>query len=141
MKSLAPTAAIILCSFVIVGCTQTRPAIPANPPATSYQVDSFELQESGRTQKVRGASVTPDFFQSVKEPPMLGRIFIPEDYSLGRRQVVVLNHRLWQQRFGADPRLIGTAMHLDGRTFTVVGVMPANFDIPPGTDMWIPRTN
>ncbi len=141
MKSIAPTAAIILFSFAIVGCVQTRPAIAANPPATSYQVDSFELYASGRTEKVRGATVTPAFFQSVKVPPMFGRIFIPEDYSLGQQQVVVLSHRLWQQRFGADPHLIGTAMRLDGRTFTVVGVMPENFDIPSGTDMWIPRAN
>src|SRR5580765_272228 len=103
MKSSAPLAvAGIVGCILIMGCIQTREANAPNPPATSYQVGSFELQDSGSTQKLRGASVTSAFFQSVKEPPLLGRGFLPEEYSSGRQQVVMLSQRFWQQRFGGD---------------------------------------
>jgi len=64
VKSSAPPAvAGVLGCILIAGCVQTREANVASPPATSYQVGSFELQESGSSQKVRGASVTPVFFR------------------------------------------------------------------------------
>ena len=140
MKSSAPLAvAGIVGCILIAGCVQTREANAPSPPATSYQVGSFDLQDSGSTQKVRGASVTSAFFQSAKEPPLLGRGFLPEEYSSGRQQVVMVSERFWQQRFGGDPRTIGTTMRLNGRTFTVIGVMPTKFDVPSGVDIWVPK--
>jgi MacB-like periplasmic core domain len=132
----------ILCGILISGCTQTREANLPSPPAASYQVGSFELQEkAGNTQKVRGASVTPLFFQSVKVPTLLGRGFLPEEYSTGRRQVVMISHRLWQQRFSSDPGIIGATMRLDGQAFTVIGIMPATFEVPSGVDIWVPKAS
>jgi hypothetical protein len=88
VKSSAPLAvAGVLGCILIAGCVQTREANVPSPPATSYQVGSFELQESGSSQKVRGASVTPAFFQSVKISTLLGRGFLPEEYSSGTHQV------------------------------------------------------
>lgn len=140
MKSSTPLAlAAIWYCILIAGCAQTREANVPNPPATSYQVGSFELQESGSSQTVRGASVTPVFFQSAKMPTLLGRGFLPEEYSSSRQQVVVLSNRLWQQRFGGNPRIIGTTMRLNGQAFTVIGIMPATFDVPSGIDIWVPK--
>jgi hypothetical protein len=141
VKSSAPLAvAGILGCISIAGCVQTREANVPSPPATSYQVGSFELQGSGSAQKVRGASVTPVFFQSAKMPTLLGRGFLPEEYGSSRQQVVMLSHRFWQQRFGGDPRIIGTTMRLNGRAFTVIGIMPTTFDVPSGVDIWVPKT-
>lgn len=140
VKSSAPLAvAGVLGCILIVGCVQTREANVLSPPATSYQVGSFELQENGSSQKVRGASVTLVFFQTAKMPTLLGRGFLPEEYRSGRQQVVIVSHRLWQQRFHGDPGIIGTTMRLNGQAFTVIGIMPTTFDIPSGVDLWVPR--
>src|SRR5262247_1577555 len=105
MKSSSPLAmAGIVSCILIVGCVQTPQASSSNPPASSYQIGPFELQDSGRPQKVRGASVTATFFQFVRVVPLLGRGFLPEEYTSGRQQKVVLvSQRFWQQRFGGDP--------------------------------------
>jgi len=129
---------VLGCIF-IAGCFSTREANVPSPPVTSYQVDSFELHESRGSQKIRGASVTPVFFQTAKTPILLGRGFLPEEYGSGRQQVVMLSHRLWQQRFSGDPRIIGTTMRLNGRAFTVIGIMPTTFDVPSGVDIWVPK--
>jgi hypothetical protein len=140
MKSTAPLAvAGVLGCILMAGCNQTHQANLPSPPATSYQVGSFELQESGSSQKLRGASVTPVFFQNAQSPTFLGRGFLPGEYGSGGQQVVVVSHHLWQQRFGGDPRIIGTTMRLNGQAFTVIGVMPPTFDVPSGVDIWVPK--
>ena len=140
MKSSAPLAVVgILGCILLSGCVQTREASAANPPATSYQVRSFELQVSGSSQKIRGASVTSAFFQNVKGQALLGRGFLPEEYSSGGQPVAMVSHRFWQQQFSGDPRIIGATVRLNGRPCTVVGVMPTAFDVPSGVDIWVPK--
>lgn len=140
VKASAPRAvARVFGCILIAGCAQTREANVPSPPATSYQVGSFELQEGGRSQSVRGASVTPIFFQVAKTPTLLGRGFLPDEYGSGALEVVIASHRLWQHRFRGDPRIIGATMRLNGQAFTVVGVMPMTFDVPSGVDIWVPR--
>lgn len=140
MKSSAFLAvAGVLSGILIAGCVQTREAHALSPPATSYQVGSFELQEGGSSQSVRGASVTPIFFEAGKMPTLLGRHFIPGDYGSGRQQVVIVSQRLWQQRFRGDPRIIGSTIRFNGQAFTVVGIMPRAFDVPSGVDIWVPK--
>lgn len=129
----------VLCCVLIAGSAQTREANVSSPPATSYQVGSFELQESGPPQKVSGASVTPTFFETAKTRTFLGRGFIPEDYGSGGSGIVILSHRLWQQRFGGAPQVIGSTIRLNGKGFTVIGVMPPTFDVPSGVDIWLPK--
>ena len=59
--------------------------------------------------------------------------------SIGRKWSIILSHGLWERRFGSDPAIIGRAINLDGQSFTVVGVMPRNFQFPKRTDkLWVP---
>ena len=140
VKSSAPLAmAEVVFCIAIVGCVQTREANLPKPPPASYQVGSFELQDSGSSQKVRGASVTPAFFQSAKVPPLLGRGFLPQEFGSGGQRVLMVSQPFWQQRFGGDPRIIGTTLRLNGQAFTVIGVMPRMFDVPSGVDIWVPK--
>jgi MacB-like periplasmic core domain len=127
----------VLCLLSMAACQQPVPT--AAPPADSYRVDNFTLASDGNTQTVRGASVTPAFFQSVLTPPFLGRLFAPEEYKSGRAPLVVLHHRFWAQRFKSDPTAIGKALQLNGKDFTIVGVMPPTFDLPSGVDLWVPQ--
>ena len=60
--------------------------------------------------------------------PVLGRGFLPEeDRTPNTHPVMVLSHSLWQRRFNADPAIVGKTIYLNGRPFTVVGVMPESF--------------
>src|SRR5262245_59023253 len=95
MRSFAPfaVAGIVSC-ILIVGCVQTPQASAPSPTPDTYQIDSFELQDSGNCQKVRGASVTATFFQIAKVMPLLGRGFLPEEYSSSGQQVVLVSQRL-----------------------------------------------
>ena len=140
MKSSAPFAAAALLSCILAaGCAQTRETSATSPPESTYQIDSFEFRQSGNSQKIRGASVTADFFQSAKVAPLLGRSFLSEEYRSGRQQIVMLSKRFWQQQFGGNPQIIGTTVHLNGQAFTVIGIMPTMFDVPSGVDIWVPK--
>jgi predicted permease len=73
-------------------------------------------------------------FEVLGASAVLGRTFGPDD-----DDTVVLSHGLWRRRYGADPAIVGRSIVLDGRAFTVVGVMPAEFNFPfGGVKMWIP---
>ena len=140
MKSSKAWAVVgILSSILIVSCAQTPQASAPNPPASSYQIGSFELEHSGTSQKVPGASVTASFFQIAKMMPLLGRGFLAEEYSSSRQQVVLVSQRFWQRQFEGDPRIIGTSLQLNGQTFTVIGIVPTTFDVPSGVDIWVPK--
>jgi hypothetical protein len=113
------------------------------PPAASFTVEALDVADGGGarpSQRVRGAAVTPAFFSgdSLAVRPLLGRLFRPADYQADSGGVVILGQRLWEERFGARPQVIGTWIRVDGRPATVVGVMPRHFDVPAGTDAWVP---
>ena len=74
-------------------------------------------------QRVLGAYVTSSIFDVFDVRPVLGRAILREEDSVGSR-VVVLSHDLWETRYGADPRIVGRQVRLDGDTYEVVGVMP-----------------
>jgi len=103
---------------------------------------SLTLTGSGDPGVVRTVVVTPAIFSLLGVSPLLGRYFVPEDGYRGAAPVVVLSEGLWRTRFGANPNILGTAIALDQRPFTVVGVMPAQFRVPifgPALqEIWIP---
>ena len=85
------------------------------------------------------AATSSDFFRTLRVQPLLGRTFLPGEDEAGREQVVVLGHGLWTRRFGSNPGIVGREVTLDGRSHTVIGVMPADFDFPVGGfDAWTP---
>jgi putative ABC transport system permease protein len=78
--------------------------------------------------RVIGRWVTASFFPTLGVRPQLGRFFNPEEDQPGAERVIVLSHGVWQQHFGADPRLIGRTIFYNSESWTVIGVMPAGFD-------------
>jgi MacB-like periplasmic core domain len=126
----------VLCFLSMAGCSRAD----ENPPATSYRVDNFAYNANGVSQTIRGAYVTPAFFQAVKAQPWLGRFFLADEYQSGRAQVVVLGNRFWKQRFKADPGYLGRTLQLNGRSLTIIGVMAPTFEVPARVDLWVPKT-
>ena len=103
----------------------------------------FTLTGTDAAEHIKSGNVTSDFFKVLKVQPILGRSLIPEDEQVGRDHVVVLSHRLWQRRFGADQNIVGQTIQLDAKPYTVVGVLPPGFEfsIPDffgQKDVWVP---
>ncbi|HEV2834733.1 MAG TPA: ABC transporter permease, partial [Pyrinomonadaceae bacterium] len=85
---------------------------------------TLTLTGDGDPEQLLGTAVTPGYFEVVGVQPQLGRVFQPEEYELGKDQVVILSHSLWQRRYGGDKNIINRTITLNGNSCTVVGVMP-----------------
>jgi putative ABC transport system permease protein len=96
----------------------------------AYGGADLTLTGAGEPERLEGARVTAGFFPVLGGAPMLGRPFLAEEDRPGGPQVCVLSHQLWQSRFGANVSIVGKAVTLDGKPYTVLGVMPANFESP-----------
>ena len=129
---------------------------------TSIYGFSYMLTGRGAPEQVHSARVSADFFPALGVKPAMGRAFTADEDRPGEAGVVVVSHRLWRKRFGADPNLIGQMItfndggnqsaleaavrpdpagqpvKLNDLSFTVVGVMPPDFEFPKGVDVWVP---
>jgi putative ABC transport system permease protein len=85
-------------------------------------------------------AVTFNFFSTLGVAPALGRAFTAEDAKPGAPEVAILSDGLWRRRFGADPSAMGRDVMLNGRPARVVGVMAPDFQVPPGSELWVPFT-
>jgi len=89
--------------------------------------------------RVRGARVTANFFDVVGVPPALGRAFAPGADRPGAPRVVVLSHRMWQERLHGDPNAIGRQIEVNDVPRTIIGIMPPRFAYPARhVDLWLP---
>ncbi len=82
--------------------------------------------------------VDRDFFETLRVKPLHGRLFSATEWEPGRDRVLILSHRLWQDRFGGSLEAFGREVSLDGRAHIIVGVMPEGFQYPRGTELWVP---
>jgi putative ABC transport system permease protein len=96
----------------------------------AYREATMSLTGDGHPELISGAVVSANFFHVLGAAPRMGRWFSdPEDLS-GQHQVVVLADSLWQRRFGADASIIGRKITLGGSPYTVIGVLPPDFQFP-----------
>ncbi len=104
-----------------------------------YRSGGMILTGKDEPARLQVAAVSGDFFAMLRVKPLRGRVFLPEEDKVGGAPVVVVSHGFWESRFGADEGLIGRQITLDGKSRTVIGVMPKNFALPPGdqTEIWL----
>lgn len=88
------------------------------------------LTGAGEPERVQIAVASTNFFQLLRVQPLLGRGFLPEEETVGKHRVAVLSYGLWQRRFGANPAILNQPVTLGGNAYTVVGVLPADFQFP-----------
>jgi predicted permease len=105
---------------------------------SAYFGASVTLTGSGDPAQIRGARVTPEFFETMGVAPHQGRAFGSANGQAGGERVVIVAHGLWTRRFGADASLIGRPIVLDGVPHEVIGVMPASFKHPADAELWMP---
>jgi predicted permease len=98
----------------------------------------WTLTGAGEPVSIAGRQVSGNFFSTMGVQPILGRGFNSEDDRIGAEPAVVLSHALWRERFSEDSGVVGSSIVLNGRAYTVVGVMPPGFSYPQGARLWVP---
>ncbi|HYY35502.1 MAG TPA: ABC transporter permease [Candidatus Binatia bacterium] len=110
-------------SFASIGAAQQR---------------SFNLTGRGDPERVRGASITPDYLTTLGVTPVIGHSFSAEEQRPGGTAVALISYSFWQKHFGGNASVVGEMLNLESRTYTIVGVMPSGFDLPAAADIWVP---
>jgi putative ABC transport system permease protein len=89
-------------------------------------------------ERLQGCTVSPGFFHVLGMRPQLGRTFSKSEAEPGNDAVAVLSYGFWKSHFAGASDVASRRIFLDGRSFTVIGVMPEDFDFPLATDVWAP---
>src|SRR5262245_20732245 len=110
-------------SFASIGAAQQR---------------SFNLTGRGEPERIRGASIMADYLTTLGVTPVIGRNFTSEENRAGGPNVALISYGFWQKHFGRKGNVVGDMLQLEGRNYSIVGVMPPGFDLPGAAEIWIP---
>jgi putative ABC transport system permease protein len=108
---------------------------------TAYSDASAAFSGDDAPEQINGVAATAGMFPLLGVKPFLGRPFYAEEERPGSAPVAVISYGLWQRRFGSDRKLIGQQVMLDGKSTTIVGVMPQGFKFPldsENPEIWSP---
>ena len=139
MTRHAWAGAAALC-FALAGCGHPSESAVSTPSADSFRAEVFEVRIGEATEKLKGASVTSSFFREANVLPMVGRLFVDEEYQIADARVVMIAASFWRRRFGGDPALIGRTLSVNQQQRTVVGILPETFQFPTDAELWAPQS-
>lgn len=111
---------------------------PVFDALTTYHCGNFNLSVEGKVQAVLGCRVSAKFFDVLGVKPASGRAFAAAEEQPGNDQVVVLSYGFWQRGFAGDAGVLGKVVPLNGKKYTVVGIMPRGFNYPVPMELWVP---
>jgi len=100
--------------------------------------NGFNLTGRGEPERLNCTVVTYGFFELLGKEPLHGRAFLPQEDRPGANSVAILSYRLWQRQFGGDAEIVGKSLNLNNVPTEIVGIMPAKFDFPDRTELWVP---
>ncbi len=101
--------------------------------------DSANLSDhTASPEGYNGARISSNTFALIGQKPVAGRDFLPSDEQPGAAPVAILSYKVWENRYGKDPSVIGRSVRLDEVPTTIIGVMPALLDFPRETQIWMP---
>ncbi len=105
-----------------------------------YSGDQFIYSGAGDPETLEGGQVTANFFATLGVKPAFGRDFLPGEDRPNGPKVAVVSHAFWQQRLGANRQAAGQTLRLDGNSYTIVGVLPEEFEFAPlnSPPVWVP---
>ena len=110
-------------------------------PSSSDIVTDFNVTRGDTSERVRGTYVTSGFFRALGVQPLLGRTFVPEEDRRRDHRAAIVSYSYWKLRLGGDAGVLGRTIEVDtfrGGVYTIVGVMPSNFDFPSGAEIFLP---
>ncbi len=102
-----------------------------------YEAGEVNLAGDGEPDRISAAEVSEHFFRLLGINPIRGRTFLPAEEAAKHPFAAIVSYRLWLNRYASDPGLIGRTVHLNGKPFTVVGIMPSGFEFPAQTQIWV----
>jgi len=127
-------------TYPLMGLPQASVSIPdyidrrtqaaAIEDAALFSTRTISLVAGSQPEQLRALAVTPSFFSTLGRQPVLGRGFTEAEATPDADKFVILANGLWVSRFGADPGLVGGDVRLNGEAYRVVGILPADFDLP-----------
>jgi predicted permease len=104
-----------------------------------YRRQGYTLAGEGAADRLNAVRATPSFFRITGVQPVHGRIFRDDEGEEGQERKALISNAMWQERFGADPKIVGRMLRLSGLPHEVVGVMPAGFRfLWNDIDLWVP---
>ncbi len=98
----------------------------------------FNLTGEGEPERIKAAFATSNLFPMLGIHPIIGSAFTPDEDKPASAPVILLSYRLWQNKFGSDPSVLGRTVVLDGKGYTLAGVLPAGFPLSLQADVWMP---
>jgi putative ABC transport system permease protein len=104
----------------------------------AYDTSSLALTGGGEPEQLQGAVVSHGLLEILRVSPLLGRTFTEAEDRPKNDTIIILSYGLWQRRFGGDPDIIGQALTLNARSYTVIGIMPPDFRFPEVAEYWTP---
>ncbi len=104
----------------------------------AYEWAEVNLTGNREPEKVQAFDVTANFFGLLGVQPKMGRAFFPEEEQPGKEQEIILSYGLWERRYASDPNILNKIVKVDGKSFTIVGVMDKGFDFPMPAEAWMP---
>jgi predicted permease len=107
-------------------------------PLAAVRTRFYNLTGTGDPARISGARVTASTFSTLRVRPFMGRDFVEDEDGRGKGSVVIVSHRFWQSRLGGRPSVLGETLRLDGRPFSVIGVMPEDFVLEAPIDIFTP---
>lgn len=102
---------------------------------------TVNLTYKGTPQRYTGGYITEGFFGILGVAPIMGRDFVASDNLPGAERVAIISHQLWERDFGSDPQIVNQAVRINGRSASIIGVMPPKFNFPVSEEIWIPLYN
>src|SRR5262249_22277177 len=95
-----------------------------------YTSTTLTMTGAGEPERVAAGTASGDFFATLGVPLALGRTFNREEEPQGANNAVILSHDFWQRKFAGNPAVVGQALTLNGRSHTIIGVLPQRFKAP-----------
>jgi predicted permease len=104
----------------------------------AFRGDDFNFTGSGPAEHLRAELVSASLLPVLGVNPLLGRNFLPQEDQEGAGGVVMLTYGLWKRRFAGDPSILGKALTLDAKNYTVIGVLPSDFRLRGQAELYVP---
>ncbi|HEY9283763.1 MAG TPA: ABC transporter permease [Pyrinomonadaceae bacterium] len=104
----------------------------------AFRSNGLILTGGSEPERLTAREVSHNFFAVLGASPAIGRAFLPDEDKPGGERTVILSHGLWQRRFGGDPSIVGKPLTLSDESYTVVGVLPQDFEWQAPVDIWVP---
>ena len=102
---------------------------------------TINVSYKNNPQRYTGGYVTENFFKILEVSPIMGRDFTAADNQPGAEKVTILGYETWKRDFNEDRNIVGQSVRMNGKTATIIGVMPPNFKFPVSEELWTPLYN